>query len=185
MYSDSCWKHTKEHSEHTLLRREGCSSYSGSALIKNSSCLSSQRIGCSWKSWPRWEPWHSSCSSSPLSATRRGNGEFVGMGIYINTGAGYVVHPSSPFPPYLLLPSKAKTHILFVNRPTCASFKGVVRNFGHQTSYPSEPVCYLPLDTVLNTFHSSLSIKTVLPTPQYTRGKPIVTQDYLCKCLCW
>ena len=35
--------------------------------------------------------------------------------------------------------------------------KGVVRDFGHRTSFPaSEPVCYLSLETVFNTFHSVL-----------------------------
>ena len=36
------------------------------------------------------------------------------------------------------------------------ALKGVVWNFGHRTSYPSEPVCYLSLETVFNTFHSVL-----------------------------
>ena len=32
--------------------------------------------------------------------------------------------------------------------------KGVVRDFGHRTSLSSEPVFYLSLETVFNTFHS-------------------------------
>ena len=40
-------------------------------------------------------------------------------------------------------------------------FKGVVRDFGHGTSFPSEPVCYLSLETVCNTFHSVLLVAEI------------------------
>ena len=40
-------------------------------------------------------------------------------------------------------------------------FKGIVRNFGHRTSYPSEPVCYLSLEIVFNTFHSLLLVAEI------------------------
>ena len=36
--------------------------------------------------------------------------------------------------------------------------KGVVRDFGHRTSFPSERVCYLSLETVFNTFQSVLLV---------------------------
>ena len=64
------------------------------------------------------------------------------------------------------------------------NLQGVVWIVGHQTSFPSEPVCYLSLETVFKMFHSvllvaeitdarlaqtngtaSLPIKTGLPTP--------------------
>ena len=39
--------------------------------------------------------------------------------------------------------------------------KGVVWDFGHRTSFPSEPVCYLSLETVFNTFHSVLLVAEI------------------------
>ena len=39
--------------------------------------------------------------------------------------------------------------------------KGVVWDFGHQISFPSEPVCYLSLETVFNTFHSVLLVAEI------------------------
>ena len=39
--------------------------------------------------------------------------------------------------------------------------KGVDRNFGHLTSYPSEPVCYLSSEIVFNTFHSVLQVAEI------------------------
>ena len=42
-----------------------------------------------------------------------------------------------------------------------AAFKEVVRNFGQQTSFPSESVCYLSLETVLNMFHSVLLVAEI------------------------
>ena len=37
----------------------------------------------------------------------------------------------------------------------------VVRNFGQRTSCPSEPVCYLSLETVFNMFHSVLLVAEI------------------------
>ena len=42
-----------------------------------------------------------------------------------------------------------------------AYLKGVVRDFGHRTSFPSEPVCYLSLETVCNNFHSILAVAEI------------------------
>ena len=39
--------------------------------------------------------------------------------------------------------------------------KGIVRNFGHRTSFPNEPVCYLSLKIVFNTFHSVLLVAEI------------------------
>ena len=39
--------------------------------------------------------------------------------------------------------------------------KGVVPNFGHRTSFQSEPMCYLSLETVFNTFHSVLIVAEI------------------------
>ena len=38
---------------------------------------------------------------------------------------------------------------------------GIVRIFGHRTSFPNEPVCYLSLETVFNTFHSVLLVAEI------------------------
>ena len=39
--------------------------------------------------------------------------------------------------------------------------KGVVRDFGHRTPFPREPVCYLSLKTVFNAFHSVLLVAEI------------------------
>ena len=39
--------------------------------------------------------------------------------------------------------------------------KGIVRDFGHRISFPSEPVCYSSLDTICNTFHSVLLVAEI------------------------
>ena len=39
--------------------------------------------------------------------------------------------------------------------------KGVVRDSGHRTSFPGEPVCYLSLETIFNTFHSVLLVAEI------------------------
>ena len=39
--------------------------------------------------------------------------------------------------------------------------KGVVWDFGRRTSFPSEPVCYLSLEAVCNTFHSVLPVEEI------------------------
>ena len=39
--------------------------------------------------------------------------------------------------------------------------KWVVRDFGHRTTFPSEPVCYLSLETICNTFHSVLLVAEI------------------------
>ena len=45
-----------------------------------------------------------------------------------------------------------------VKRHVKSYFEGVVWNFGHQTSFPNEPVCFLSLETFFNTFHSVLLV---------------------------
>ena len=59
------------------------------------------------------------------------------------------------FTQFLLHHGRCKPHyksLLVVEyqrvREPDAVFKGVVRDFGHRTSFPSEPVCYLSLETV-------------------------------------
>ena len=39
--------------------------------------------------------------------------------------------------------------------------KGVVKNVGHWTSFKSESVCYLSLETVFITFHSVLLVAEI------------------------
>ena len=45
--------------------------------------------------------------------------------------------------------------------------KGVVWDFGHRTSFLSEPVCYLSLETVFNTFNSVLLVVVHLRPTNY------------------
>ena len=52
--------------------------------------------------------------------------------------------------------SASEPQPLLCNQIYVITLKGVVRDFGHRTSFPSEPVCYLTLETVFNTFHSVL-----------------------------
>ena len=43
----------------------------------------------------------------------------------------------------------------------CGWLKGVVQDFGHRTSFPIEPVCYLSLETVCNTLYSVLLVAEI------------------------
>ena len=36
-----------------------------------------------------------------------------------------------------------------------------IRNFGYRNSFPSEPVCYLSLETIFNMFHSVLLVAEI------------------------
>ena len=40
----------------------------------------------------------------------------------------------------------------------CSLFKGI---FGDRTSFPNEPVCYLSLEIVFNTFHLVLLVAAI------------------------
>ena len=57
-------------------------------------------------------------------------------------------------PGLLLTPKCPRTHKL--RSRVGSRVQGLVHNFGHWTS--GEPVCYLSLETVFNTFHSVLLV---------------------------
>ena len=49
--------------------------------------------------------------------------------------------------------------------------KGVVQNIGHRTSFPSELVCYLSLETVFNPFHSVLLVAEIACARLYVSSR--------------